>query len=193
MTGRLVVLASGNGTNLQAVLDACAVNEISADVVAVVSNVADARALERARTAGIEAVVLTRHAGENRRDYDTRLVETVTRYAPDFVVLAGWMLLLSSNFLDHVGCPVVNLHPALPGELPGINSIERAHSEAVAGARTRSGVMVHFVPDEGVDDGPIIDTVEVPVSPSDSLEEFAARMHAAEHALLIKSLKQLCA
>ena len=193
MTGRLVVLASGNGTNLQAVLDACAENEITADVVAVVSNVADARALDRARLAGIEAVTLERRAGETRRDYDTRLAETVARHSPDFVVLAGWMLLLSANFIDHVGCPVVNLHPALPGELPGINSIERAHAEAVAGERTRSGVMIHFVPDEGVDDGPVIATTEVPVAATDTLEEFAARMHAAEHALLVRSLKQLCA
>ena len=193
MTGRLVVLASGNGTNLQAVLDACAENEIAADVVAVVSNIANARALDRARNAGIEAVSLERQVGETRRDYDTRLAEAVSRCSPDFVVLAGWMLLLSSNFIDHVGCPVVNLHPALPGELPGINSIERAHVEAVAGERTRSGVMIHFVPDEGMDDGPVIATTEVPVSATDTLDEFAARMHAAEHALLIRSLKQLCA
>lgn len=192
MTGRLVVLASGTGANLQAVLDACATNTLAADVVAVISNNATAGALTRARDARVDAIALPRDPGESRRDYDRRLAEMVGRYAPDFVVLAGWMLLLSSNFIDHVGCPIVNLHPALPGDLPGVDAIERAHAEAVAGKRTFSGVMVHFVPDEGVDDGPVIATAEVAVSATDSLEEFAARMHATEHELLVKALNQLC-
>ena len=192
MTGRLVVLASGTGTNLQAILDACAANRLAADVVAVISNNASAGALTRARDARVDAVALPREPGESRRDYDTRLAETVAPYSPDFVVLAGWMLLLSSNFIDHVGCPIVNLHPALPGDLPGVNAIERAHAEAVAGKRTISGVMVHFVPDEGMDDGPVIATAEVAVAATDLLEDFASRMHAMEHELLVKALNQLC-
>lgn len=137
-------------------------------------------------------LALPREPGEDRRAYDRRLVGHVRDACPDLVVLAGWMLLLSSDFLDHVGCPVVNLHPALPGELPGVGAIERAHAEAMAGSRTRSGVMVHFVPDEGVDDGPVIATAEVPVGPNDSLEEFAARMHQTEHRLLVDALQRLC-
>lgn len=192
MTGRLVVLASGTGTNLQAIMDACATNVLAADVIAVISNNRDSRALTRAQDAGIEAICLEKEDSEPRRDYDTRLAAQVAHFAPDFVVLAGWMLLLSSNFLEHVGCPVINLHPALPGELPGINSIERAHSEAIRGERFRSGVMVHFVPDEGVDNGPVIATVEIPVSAQDSLEEFTKRVHEAEHTLLVDALIQLC-
>ena len=192
MTGRLVVLASGTGTNLQAIMDACTTNVLAADVVAVISNNCDARALQRARNAGIEAVCLEKEQGEPRRDYDTRLAAQVSQFSPDYVVLAGWMLLLSANFLDHVGCPVINLHPALPGELPGINSIERAHSEAIRGERARSGVMVHFVPDEGVDNGPVLATVEIPVSAQDSLEDFTKRVHEAEHKLLVDALIQLC-
>ena len=192
MTGRLVVLASGTGTNLQAIVDACSTNVLAADVVAVISNNCDALALQRARNAGIEAVCLEKEQGEPRCDYDTRLAAQVSQFSPDYVVLAGWMLLLSANFLDHVGCPVINLHPALPGELPGINSIERAHSEAIRGERARSGVMVHFVPDEGVDNGPVIATVEIPVSAQDSLEDFTERVHEAEHKLLVDALIQLC-
>ena len=192
MTGRLVVLASGTGTNLQAIVDACSTNVLAADVVAVISNNCDALALQRARNAGIEAVCLEKEQGEPRRDYDTRLAAQVSQFSPDYVVLAGWMLLLSANFLDHVGCPVINLHPALPGELPGINSIERAHSEAIRGERGRSGVMVHFVPDEGVDNGPVLATVEIPVSAQDSLEDFTKRVHEAEHKLLVDALIQLC-
>ena len=192
MTGRLVVLASGTGTNLQAIVDACSTNVLAADVVAVISNNCDALALQRGRNAGIEAVCLEKEQGEPRRDYDTRLAAQVSQFSPDYVVLAGWMLLLSANFLDHVGCPVINLHPALPGELPGINSIERAHSEAIRGERARSGVMVHFVPDEGVDNGPVIATVEIPVSAQDSLEDFTERVHEAEHKLLVDALIQLC-
>ena len=192
MTGRLVVLASGTGTNLQAIVDACSTNVLAADVVAVISNNCDALALQRARNAGIEAVCLEKEQGEPRRDYDTRLAAQVSQFSPDYVVLAGWMLLLSANFLDHVGCPVINLHPALPGELPGINSIERAHSEAIRGERARSGVMVHFVPDEGVDNGPVLATVEIPVSAQDSLEDFTERVHEAEHKLLVDALIQLC-
>ena len=192
MTGRLVVLASGTGTNLQAIVDACSTNVLAADVVAVISNNCDALALQRARNAGIEAVCLEKEQGEPRRDYDTRLAAQVSQFNPDYVVLAGWMLLLSANFLDHVGCPVINLHPALPGELPGINSIERAHSEAIRGERARSGVMVHFVPDEGVDNGPVLATVEIPVSAQDSLEDFTKRVHEAEHKLLVDALIQLC-
>ena len=192
MTGRLVVLASGTGTNLQAIMDACTTNVLAADVVAVISNNCDARALQRAHNAGIEAVCLEKEQAEPRRNYDTRLAAQVSQFNPDYVVLAGWMMLLSTNFLDHVGCPVINLHPALPGDLPGINSIERAHSEAIRGERTRSGVMVHFVPDEGVDNGPVIATVEIPISAQDSLEDFTKRVHEAEHKLLVDALIQLC-
>ena len=89
MTGRLVVLASGTGTNLQAIVDACSTNVLAADVVAVISNNCDALALQRARNAGIEAVCLEKEQGEPRRDYDTRLAAQVSQFSPDYVVLAG--------------------------------------------------------------------------------------------------------
>lgn len=189
---RLVVLASGAGSNLRAILDACANGDLDAEVVAVVSDRAEAGALERARRAGIDAVHVGRIEGEARTDHDLRLAETVASHRPDLVVLAGWMRILTMSFLGRFPERVVNLHPALPGELPGTRAIERAWHEALAGERTRTGVMVHLVPDEGVDDGPVLATAEVPIRPDDTLETLTARVHAVEHRLLVDTLARLC-
>ncbi len=189
---RLVVLVSGGGTNLQAILDACSTDELPAEVVAVVSDRADAHGLARAARAGVPSVHVGRLPDEQRRDYDARLADIVAGFGPDLVVLAGWMRILTSDFLGWFPHRVINLHPALPGELPGTRAIERAWDEAMAGQRTRSGVMVHYVPDEGVDDGPVIASAEVPIRPDDSLDSFEARVHATEHRLLVDTIRQLC-
>ncbi len=189
---RLVVLASGNGSNLQAIIDGCADGTLPAHVVAVVSDVAHARALQRAETAGVPGVHVGRRPGEPRTDYDARLAEVVTGFDPHTVVLAGWMRLLTTSFLGWFPGMVVNLHPALPGELPGTSAIERAFAEARAGTRTRSGVMVHLVPDEGVDNGPVLASTEVPIHATDTFDDFANRMHATEHRLLVSTLHTIC-
>jgi phosphoribosylglycinamide formyltransferase 1 len=193
MATRLVVLASGTGSNLQAVLDACAGGPLPAEVVAVVSDRPGAVALERATAAGILAIALVPEPGEARPDYDARLAATVGAHEPDLVVLAGWMRILTMSFLGRFPDRVVNLHPALPGELPGTHAIERAWQEALAGERTRTGVMVHVVPDEGVDCGPVLATATVPIQPDDTLESLTARVHATEHRLLVSTLAELCA
>jgi phosphoribosylglycinamide formyltransferase-1 len=193
MATRLAVLASGTGSNLQAILDACAGRTLPARVVAVVSDRPDATALDRATAAGVPAITLARRPGEMRADYDSRLAAAVGAHDPDLVVLAGWMRILTMSFLAHFPDRVVNLHPALPGELPGTHSIERAWHEALAGERTRTGVMVHLVPDEGVDCGPVVATAIVPIQPDDTLESLAARVHATEHRLLVSALSDLCA
>ena len=192
MSARLVVLASGSGTNLQAIIDAAAAGQLDAAVVAVVANVTDAYALERASAAGITTVVMTPTPDQSRREYDLRLAAAVAEFEPDFVVLAGWMRLLRMSFLERFPQRVVNLHPALPGDLPGLNAIERAHVQFLAGQRTSTGVMVHLVPDEGVDDGPVLRTCRVPIEPGDTLEDLAARVHAAEHRTLVEALRDLC-
>lgn len=189
---RLVILASGNGSNAQAIIDACATGLLAAEVMAVVSDHGDAKALARADTAGLPAVHVGRRTGESRADYDARLADIVTGFDPDWVVLAGWMRVLTLNFLGWFPGMVVNLHPALPGELPGLHAIERAHAEAEAGTRTRTGVMVHLVPDEGVDVGPVLATAEVPIYPADTLHELEQRVHAVEHLLLVETLRNLC-
>ena len=189
---RLVIMASGSGTNAQAVIDACADGRLPGRVVAVISDRAKAVALDRADAANIPAVHIGARPGEPRAEYDARLAEVVTGFDPDWVVLAGWMRLLTMSFLGWFPGMVVNLHPALPGELPGTHAIERAHAEAIAGTRDRSGVMVHLVPAEGVDAGPVLATAEIPILPTDSLDDFEARVHIVEHRLLVDTLAHLC-
>ena len=189
---RLVVMVSGNGSNLQAILDACASGSLPAQVVAVVSNNPDAYALRRAADAGVVSVHIGLHEGEDRADYDARLADIVAGFAPDLVILAGWLRILTTSFLGWFPDRVVNLHPALPGELPGMRSIERAWTEAQAGSRTRTGVMVHLVPDGGVDDGPVLASEEVAIHSDDTLESLEARIHMVEHRILVDTIRTLC-
>jgi phosphoribosylglycinamide formyltransferase-1 len=189
---RVVVLVSGNGSNLQAILDACATQALPAEVVAVVSNKSTSYALQRAADAGVPSVHVGRHDDEARPDYDARLADIVAGFAPDLVVLAGWMRILTNAFLGWFPNRVVNLHPARPGELPGTHAIERAWQEALAGERTNTGVMVHLVPDEGVDDGPVLATEDIAILPDDTLDTLEARVHAVEHRLLVDTIRTLC-
>lgn len=189
---RLVVLASGSGSNLQAILDACADDRIHADVVAVLSDRGQAYALERADAVGIPAVWMDPKRADDRRAYDIGLAESVGGYAPDWVVLAGWMRILSSAFLAQFPGRVINLHPARPGELAGLHAINRAFDEGLAGLRTSTGVMVHLVPDEEVDAGPVLATVNVAIRGTDYLIDLERRVHDAEHRLIVDVLAALC-
>lgn len=191
MKARLVVLISGNGSNLQAILDACATNRLPASVVAVFSNKAEAYGLTRARNAGVEAVYFPRQENESRQEYDARLAAQVSAFKPDYVILAGWMRLLSAAFLAVFPNRVINLHPALPGAFPGTHAIERAYAAWQAGQIDRSGVMVHLVPDEGVDNGPVLASEEIFFQPGETLADFEARVHALEHRLLVDTLRQV--
>lgn len=188
---RLVVLVSGSGSNLQAVLDACAQGVLEADVCAVVSNRADAFALERARKKGIPALLLEKLKEEDRESYDRRLADLVATYHPDWVILAGWMRILTASFIGRFPNRVINLHPALPGMFPGTHAIERALQAFQDGQVEHTGVMVHLVPDEGVDCGPVILQQVVPISAADTLSSLEERIHAVEHALLVAAIKQV--
>ncbi len=191
MNTRLVVLISGNGSNLQAVIDACRVGGLPAQVVAVISNKSSAYGLARARQAGIPAVVKAKPKEQDRKEYDAELAALVQSYAPDWVVLAGWMRVLSMEFLGRFPNHVVNLHPALPGAFPGIEAIERAFESYQRGEIAHTGVMIHLVPDEGVDVGPVLAQEIVPIQPADTLESLAARIHGVEHRLLVQTLRNL--
>ncbi len=191
MKTRLVVLISGNGSNLQAILDACASGELPASVVTVISNKPDAYGLTRARNAGVEAVHFPKLENESRQEYDARLASYVTTKLPDYIVLAGWMRLLSSSFLSCFPTRVINLHPALPGTFPGTHAIERAFEAYQHDEIQHTGVMVHLVPDEGVDNGPILATETVPIRSDDTLESLEVRIHEVEHKLLVAVLKKL--
>jgi len=191
---RLVVLISGSGTNLQAIMDAIAKGHIKAEIAAVVSNRKNAYGLVRAAEAGIETLYVPlkpyTDAGKSRAEYDADLAAKVKVYDPDLIVLAGWMHILSSGFLDEFPRKVINLHPALPGEFTGVNAIERAYEAAQRGEITRSGVMIHYAIPE-VDAGDVIMLGEVPILETDSLEDFEARMHATEHQMLVQAIALL--
>ncbi len=185
-------MASGNGSNAQAVIDACSRGELRAEVVAVVCDRSEARVLGRADASGIPDVCVGRRPDEERTDYDARLADVVSGFDPDLVVLLGWMRVLTTSFLGWFPGMVVNLHPALPGELPGTHAIERAFAEFERGERTHSGVMVHLVPDAGIDGGPVLATAQVDFEPADTLESFELRVHATEHRLIVDTLRPMC-
>ena len=188
---RLVVLISGNGSNLQAILDACASGELNAKVISVISNKADAYGLVRARNAGVEAIHFPKQENETRQEYDARLAAHVSTCFPGYIILAGWMRILSSSFLSCFPDRVINLHPALPGIFPGLHAIGRAYEAYQRGDIQYSGVMVHLVPDEGVDNGPVLGQQKIHFLPDESLEQFEARVHEVEHRLLVDTLKNI--
>lgn len=193
MTARLVVLISGNGSNLQAILDACKSGDLNAEVVSVITNKAEAYGLVRAKNAGVDTLYFPKLKHESRSDYDSRLAAHVSTCLPDYIILAGWMRILSSAFLSAFPNRVVNLHPALPDTFPGTHAIERAYEAYRHGQIEHTGVMVHLVPDEGVDNGPVLATEIVPIYKDDSLESLESRVHQTEHALLVKTIKELVA
>jgi formyltetrahydrofolate-dependent phosphoribosylglycinamide formyltransferase len=195
MSARLAILISGNGSNLQAIVDAVRMRVLPAEIVVVVSNRKDAFGLQRAAKAGIPTLYHPHKpyndSGRSRQEYDADLAAQLLAYNPDWVVLAGWMHILSAEFLGHFPYRVINLHPALPGQFPGAHAIAEALAAYKAGTIKHTGCMVHLVPDEAVDSGPIIGTLDVPIYPNDTEETLSQRMHQAEHTLLIQSLLRL--
>lgn len=188
---RLVVLISGDGSNLQAIIDAIRCNQLNAEIVLVVSNKPDAFGLVRAQQAGIKTLVLPlkpyRTGGKSRETYDGDLATSISAFHPDLIILAGWMHILSPTFLDYFPDQVINLHPALPGKFPGKQAIERAYAAYLRDEITHSGVMVHYVIPE-VDAGRVIAQTEVEILPDDTLTTFEARMHHVEHQVLVQAI-----
>ncbi|HFQ94916.1 MAG TPA: phosphoribosylglycinamide formyltransferase [Anaerolineae bacterium] len=186
---RIVVLISGTGTNLQALIDAVGDGRLRAEIVLVVSNRRQSYGLERARQGGIPALYAPykpyREAG--RAAYDAALARQIAPYRPDLIVLAGWMRILTPAFLDEFPGKIINLHPALPGQFAGTHAIERAYAAYRRGEIEQSGCMVHYVAPE-VDAGPVVGTAVVPLYSDDSLADFEARMHTAEHKLIVEAV-----
>ncbi len=188
---RLVVLISGNGSNLQAILDACCQGVMPARVAAVISNKLDAFGLKRASCAGVSTVVYPAKKNQERSEYDRQLAEIVSAFKPDWVILAGWMRLLTNSFLTKFPNRVINLHPALPGTFPGTHSIERAFQAWQMRQINHTGVMVHLVPDEGVDDGPLLSQRIISFDEKDTLDTLEARVHTVEHELLVETINSV--
>ncbi len=172
------VLVSGNGTNLQALIDD------GLPIAAVASNRKDAYALQRAREAGIPAATFSLDCHADRTERDLVLATWLEEHGVELVVLAGYMHLLTKPFLDRFPHRIVNVHPSLLPAFPGANAID----DAVAAGAGTTGVTIHFV-DEGLDTGDVIDQEAVPVEPAASLAE---RIHAVEHRLLPKVVRELC-
>ncbi len=190
---RLAVFVSGSGSNLQALIDACSAGALAAEIVLVVSNRKAAYGLERARLASIPALYLPlkpySDAGRSRAEYEADMLEAITPFSPDLLVLAGWMHVFDAPFLDRFSRRVINLHPALPGVLAGKDSLRETFDAAQRGERVETGCMVHYVVPE-VDAGEMIALERVPVTAGETLHDFAARMHAAEHRLIVRAVGQ---
>ncbi|ADO47538.1 phosphoribosylglycinamide formyltransferase [[Enterobacter] lignolyticus] len=174
----IVVLISGNGSNLQAVIDACNQQKINGTLRAVFSNRADAFGLERARDAGIPAHTLSASQFASREAFDRQLVQEIDAYAPDVVVLAGYMRILSPAFVAHYQGRLLNIHPSLLPKYPGLHT----HRQVLENGDDEHGTSVHFVTDE-LDGGPVILQAKVPVFDGDDEAEIAARVQAQEHAI----------
>jgi formyltetrahydrofolate-dependent phosphoribosylglycinamide formyltransferase len=189
---RLAVLISGNGSNLQAILDAVASGRLpGVSVAVVVSNRKDAYGITRAQQAGVPVIyhplLPYRRAGKSREEYDADLADLLAPYEIDLVVLAGWMHILSMAFLRRFP-RVLNIHPALPGTFPGAHAIEEAWAAYQRGEIDHTGVMVHLAPDEGVDSGPVVCQQTVPIRPEDTLETLEERIHTVEHCLYVEAI-----
>jgi formyltetrahydrofolate-dependent phosphoribosylglycinamide formyltransferase len=188
---RIVVMISGSGTNLQALINAVQAGELAADIVGVVSNRKAAFGLQRAAQAQIETLYFPLkpyiEQGLSREAYDADLAARVADFEPDLIVLAGWMHVLSEDFLSHFPDQVINLHPALPGAFPGLNAVERTFEAYQKGEVAHGGVMIHYVVPE-VDAGPVIAEAVVPITLEDSLETFTARLHGVEHKLIVTAV-----
>jgi len=193
---RLAILISGHGSNLQAILDAAAAGRLpGVEVALVVSNRREAYGLQRAVQAGVPVVYFPfapyTRAGRPRSAYDADLAGLLRSFGVEWVVLAGWMHVLGNSFLSHFPERVVNLHPALPGTFPGTHAIQRAYEAFQRGEIAHTGVMVHLVPDEGVDVGPVLAQEVVPILPRDTVDDLEARVHAVEHRLFLQVLRAI--
>ncbi len=175
---KLVVLISGNGSNLQSILDACASGRINGSVAAVFSNKAAAFGLRRACNAGVPTHALAVSDFPNRKAFDHQLMQVIDACAPDLVVLAGYMRILSSAFVAHYQGRLLNIHPSLLPKYPGLHT----HRQALANGDGEHGTSAHFVTDE-LDGGPVILQAHVPVFPDDDEEAIAARVQHQENAI----------
>lgn len=175
---RIVVIVSGRGSNLEALIAAVENGSINGRIVAVISNRPDAPALERARRHGIAAQAVDHNAYADRAAFDRALCETIDAHAPTLVVLAGFMRILTPEFVSHYAGRMLNIHPSLLPDYTGLHTHARALADGVA----RHGASVHFVTNE-LDGGPLVLQGEVPVCEGDDPERLAARVQRIEHVI----------
>jgi len=174
----IVVLISGSGSNLQAIIDQVESGEINGKIGAVISNRPNVKGLERAAKAGIETQVIDHKEFPQRELFDAKMIRAIDEYQPDLVVLAGFMRILTADFVRRYEGKLLNIHPSLLPKHPGLNTHQRAIDEG----DTTHGVTTHFVTAE-LDSGPNIIQAEVPVLPQDSAETLASRVQEQEHVI----------
>lgn len=184
----LGVLVSGVGSNLQAILDAVGAGTLNAQVKLVIANRPGAPALERARAAGVRALTIPHKDFASREAFDRALVCALREAEVNWIVLAGFMRVLSSEFLDAYKGRIINIHPSLLPAFPGVDAAKQALDYGVK----LTGCTVHFV-DQGVDSGKIIAQRAVAVEPGDDVSSLAARIHGAEHELFVDVLREIAA
>jgi phosphoribosylglycinamide formyltransferase-1 len=186
---RIAVLASGRGSNLQAIIDACSRAEIPGTVVVVASDNPKAGALDRARAAGISVIVLTMGSFPTREKFEERLAEALQSYRPDLVCLAGFLRILGPAFVQQFAGRIMNIHPALLPAFGGVGMYgEHVHRAVLDRGVRVSGCTVHFV-DAIPDGGPIILQAAVPVDPDDTVLPLAARIAEVEHRLYPEAIR----
>lgn len=180
---KLAVLASGRGSNLQALMDAARKRDFPAQIAVVVANVADAQALERAKKAGIPAI-LVEHKGKTREAFEQALLDAIAPHAPDIICLAGFMRILTGGFLNNCHAPVLNIHPSLLPKYKGLDT----HARAIAAGDRVAGCSVHIVTPD-LDAGPVIVQAQVNVKKDDTPQTLAERVLREEHALYPEAVR----
>ena len=183
----IVVLISGSGSNLQAIIDACSSGFIPGRISAVISNKASAYGLVRANEAGLSTQVLSHKAYQGRDKYDMALVDAIDQHQPDLVVLAGFMRILTPAFVQHYHGRLLNIHPSLLPKYQGLNT----HQRAIDNNDSEHGCSVHFVTEQ-LDGGPVILQAKVPVFSDDDAQTLAERVHEQEHRIYPLVVRWFC-
>ncbi len=183
---KIVVLISGSGSNLQAIIDQIDAGEINAKIAAVISNRADAYGLQRARKAGITTEILEHTRFDSREAFDESLAKRIDAYQPDLIVLAGFMRILSNAFVEKYPGKIINIHPSLLPKYKGLHT----HKRAIEAGDKQHGASVHFVIPE-LDAGTVIMQGIVPVKTDDNEATLSQRVHQIEHIIYPKTIKWL--
>lgn len=185
---RITVLISGNGSNLQALIDATSGGRLQLEIVHVISNRPDAGGLQRAARAGIHTSVLDHTAFHSRAEFDRALAALIAVHSPGLLVLAGFMRILGPEFFDHCPGPIINLHPSLLPRHRGTDTCRRA----IEAGDSEHGSSIHFVTRE-LDGGPVISQVRVTILAGDDAHSLMARLAPLEHQLMVATVELFCA
>lgn len=183
---RLVILISGRGSNMRSIVEAAKTGELNVDIAAVISNRPDAAGLEFAQQAGIKTEVIDHKSYDSREAFDQAMASAIDNFQPAFVILAGFMRILTAEFVEHYANRLINIHPSLLPKFKGLHT----HERAIEAGEKEHGASVHFVTAE-LDDGPVILQAKVPVFSDDDADTLAARVLEQEHLLYPAAIKKL--